>query len=388
MGSQPQGLLSKSWASTFRARGAVLLRHIAQSPEDADPGGPSPDGWNLIAMVQHKGGIGNAARMNVRAMQELAARHRVISYPSPRYQLSDVLPAIHGRSYLHFNPAGMNLDALIAQKWFREGKNVGFWAWETTQAPAAWRAWDKWMAQIWVPSQFVREALLNSGFKTPIFVVPHAIEKQPPHTFDSTRPITFLVQFDGHSRFARKRPDWSLQAIISACLRAQRPARIIIKCHHDSGAGIVLPEHDGIEIQRIDTWLDASQMERVWNTVDALVSLNRGEGFGLPMMEAMARGVAVVATDWSASREYLTEWNSYPVAVESLEDVTAAGDEFFRTGQWAKPSIRSATEQVLRCIADYHNGAIENTARQARETADDFSFAKMISAMSDAITKL
>lgn len=339
-------------------------------------------------MLDHKGGIGNAARMNVQAMGELVPRSRRISFPSARYNKAQEIPAIHGRNYLHFNPSGINLDGFIAQEWFRKGKNVGFWAWETTRAPDSWRPWDAWMSQIWVPSQFVKDALMQSGFMTPVFVVPHAIEERPAHEFDSRKPITFLVQYDGHSRFARKRPDWSLQAIVSACLKAQCQARIIIKCHHDTGSRLVLQEYDGIEMERLDTWLNAAQMEEIWKQVDVLVSLNRGEGFGLPIMEAMARGIAVVATNWSASLEYLTEWNSYPVEVECLEDVTEAGDKFFRTGRWAKPSMRSATNQILNCLHHILSGSIRNTARQARATAKEFSFAKMLSAMSDAITKL
>lgn len=365
-----------------------MLRHHAQSAEEADPGAPDERGWNLIAMLDHKGGIGNAARSNVRAMQELTSRHRSISFPSARYNKAAEIPAIHGRSYLHFNPSGMNLNALIAQEWFRFGKNVGFWAWETTRAPEQWRPWDSWMTQIWVPSQFVKESLENSGFRTPVFVVPHAIDEKPAHEFDSRRPITFLVQYDGHSRFARKRPDWSLQAIISACLKAQCKARIIIKCHHDSGAGVVLQEYEGIEMERIDSWLTPEEMEGVWQQADVLVSLNRGEGFGLPMVEAMARGMGVVATNWSASLEYLTPNNSYPVDVECLEDVTEGGDKFFKTGQWAKPSMQSATEQVLNCIWNIQTGRIREKARQARATAKEFSFAKMLSAMSDAISHL
>lgn len=345
-------------------------------------------GWNLIGMLDHQGGIGNAARSNVQAMKHLTARHRSISFPSPRHQKPEDVPAIHGRNYLHFNPSGISIAGLTEQTWFRRGTNVGFWAWETTEPPAHWKSFDPYMAQIWVPSEFVRQALLSNGFTTPVHVIAHAVDEKPQHVFNDGGPVTFLVQFDGHSRFQRKRPDWSLQAIVSACLKSGTPARIILKCHHDSGAGIVIPEYDGIEILKLDRWLEPAQMEDVWREVDILVSLNRGEGFGLPMVEAMARGSAVVATNWSASLEYLTEYNSFPVEVEKLENVTDSSDAFFKTGQWAKPKMTHAVDQILRCIADIASGRIYQTAKNARTTAATFSFENLMLAMKDAITKL
>ena len=44
-------------------------------------------------------------------------------------------------------------------------------------------------------------------------------------------------------------------------------------------------------------------MNRFYNAMDAFILLSRGEGFGLPIIEAQAAGTPVVVTDWTACRE-------------------------------------------------------------------------------------
>lgn len=340
-------------------------------------------------MVDHRGGIGNAARQNIRALRAIVGRHRTISFPSATYGHSSMLPAIHGRNYLHFNPCSRDIGELAGNEWFTNGLNIGFWAWETTEAPKAWLTYDPHMSQIWVPSHFVKTALEDTGFKAPIHVIPHAIEPQDEHAFSQEdQPITFLVQFDGHSRIQRKRPDLSIRAITRAALTMKERVRIIVKCHHDDASSLPIAEYPGVEIEVISRWLKADEMAALWSSVDAIVSLNRGEGFGLPMVEAMARGMAVIATNWGGSTDYLRDSNSYPVRISELECVEYAGDAYFKTGHWATPSLQHAEEQVQRAIQDIRSGAIAGKAARAREMAATFSFQAMIEKMKTALATL
>lgn len=365
---------------------------LARQPLDptvTDNDIPCQHGWNLIGMVEHRGGIGNAARSNVQALRGIAEVHRTISFPSARIGKPEDIPAIHGRNYLHWNPPCVNIDKLRECAWFRKGKNIGFWAWETDEAPAGWLAYDCEMAQIWVPSEFVKASLLATHFQTPIFVVPHAIEPAPQHVYPSAdQPITFLVQFDGHSRVERKRPDLSLKAITEAALRSKEKVKIIVKCHHHDMSSLQLADYPGIEIELQHGWMAQSWMREMWDKVDILVSLNRGEGFGLPLVEAMARGVAVVATHWGASVEYMTVNNSYPVAPARVEHCTLANDAYFKTGNWALPDVEQAIKQIVLAMEEIRSERIALTAQAARQTAAEYSASHMVAKMKTAISHL
>ena len=74
------------------------------------------------------------------------------------------------------------------------------------------------------------------------------------------------------------------------------------------------------------------------NDVKGFLSCTRGEGFGLPMVEAAACDLPVLATDWSAHKEFLNKgrWVKFdyelkPVAPERLD-----GQIFMDGMQWAE----------------------------------------------------
>jgi glycosyltransferase involved in cell wall biosynthesis len=73
--------------------------------------------------------------------------------------------------------------------------------------------------------------------------------------------------------------------------------------------------------------------------IKALVTTTRGEGFGLPILEAAASGLPVIATDWSAHTEYLQD--KYTSLKSSLVDVHSSRIDnrlFVKGSQWAEVS--------------------------------------------------
>ena len=70
---------------------------------------------------------------------------------------------------------------------------------------------------------------------------------------------------------------------------------------------VFLPE----EIPMID-------MPKLYHAADAFVLPSRGEGWGLPYVEAMSMELPVLATNWSGNTEYMNEDNSYLISVKKL----------------------------------------------------------------------
>eukprot|EP00897_Mesotaenium_endlicherianum_P000473 jgi/Mesen1/10426/ME000082S09931 len=87
----------------------------------------------------------------------------------------------------------------------------------------------------------------------------------------------------------------------------------------------------------------------LYGAADAFVLASRGEGWGRPVVEAMAMALPVIATNWSGMTEYLTSENAYPIPVERLSRVVAGP---FEGHQWAEPSVeavRVLLRQVFTC---------------------------------------
>jgi glycosyltransferase involved in cell wall biosynthesis len=85
-------------------------------------------------------------------------------------------------------------------------------------------------------------------------------------------------------------------------------------------------------------------------TVKALVSLTRGEGFGLPLLEAAASGLPVIATGWSAHTEFLGlgKYVSIGYDLVPLHDSRCDGRIFVKGSRWANPSESDFKKRIRK----------------------------------------
>jgi len=118
-------------------------------------------------------------------------------------------------------------------------------------------------------------------------------------------------------------------------------------------------------------WMTETELSILMSSCHAVISLNRGEGFGLSGIEAMSMGVPIVWTNWGGSTQYMTPSNCYPVEPAAIVEVMDT--DYFKTGSWAEPSLVSAVDQIKNLIADIDSGRIDNVIVSACETADRFT---------------
>lgn len=94
---------------------------------------------------------------------------------------------------------------------------------------------------------------------------------------------------------------------------------------------------------------EVSRLYKV-DSIKALVSLTRGEGFGLPILEAAASGLPIIATNWSAHTEFLKHVKFIPVDY-SLTQVhqTRIDNKIFVAGaRWADPSETDFKKKIIK----------------------------------------
>ena len=68
----------------------------------------------------------------------------------------------------------------------------------------------------------------------------------------------------------------------------------------------------------------------LYKEADALVMASRGEGWGLPLAEAMAMGLPTIGSNWSGSTEFMDSSNSFlvPVTLQDIPPESAEKDTF------------------------------------------------------------
>jgi glycosyltransferase involved in cell wall biosynthesis len=84
--------------------------------------------------------------------------------------------------------------------------------------------------------------------------------------------------------------------------------------------------------------------------IKALVNLTRGEGFGLPVLEAAACGLPVLTTGWSAHTEFLGLGKYMKVEYNMIEIHETRADEqiWMRGSRWANPVESDAKRKLKR----------------------------------------
>jgi glycosyltransferase involved in cell wall biosynthesis len=87
-------------------------------------------------------------------------------------------------------------------------------------------------------------------------------------------------------------------------------------------------------------------------SVKALVTLTHGEGFGLPILEAAACGLPVIATAWSGHMDFLKHGKFLDVdyKLENVHPSRIDGQIFVPNAKWAMPSEESAKRRFVKFV--------------------------------------
>ncbi|HIJ10610.1 TPA: glycosyltransferase, partial [Candidatus Woesearchaeota archaeon] len=111
--------------------------------------------------------------------------------------------------------------------------------------------------------------------------------------------------------------------------------------------------------------------------VKGLISLTHGEGFGLPLLEAAACGLPVLATNWSAHTEFLNlgNWSKVHGKIEPIPKSKIDGTIFIEGAKWANPDIKSA-RIALQDFVDSKN-ALEDCQLLKQRVRNAYSFGKI-----------
>jgi glycosyltransferase involved in cell wall biosynthesis/cytochrome c-type biogenesis protein CcmH/NrfG len=205
------------------------------------------------------------------------------------------------------------------------GKLVIMQPWEFGSLPAAWlEPLQKQVDEVWVPSSFVRDTFVASGVPAgKVFVIPNGINPEefrpglPPFPLKTTKRWKFL--FVGGTLWRK-----GIDVLLTAYGRAFMATDDVCLVIKDMGKGSFYKDQTAEEmiarfratprtpeIEYLDGALSAEEQAGLYAACDCLVHPYRGEGFGMPIAEAMACGLPVIVTNAGAALDFCSEERAY-----------------------------------------------------------------------------
>ena len=336
---------------------------------------------NFAGYVSSTTGMGESGRSMQMALDAAAIKHSDFDLPShasegpvPHTQAIFGWPRPDATATItvaNADAAGMVSSALPRHYW-SEGKNIGYWVWETEELPVRFEKADKRYDEIWTPSRHSADAIRKRTDK-PVHVVPHTLDFE---TLDRIRPqrakfglpenkITFGFILDPRSVLERKNVLGLIEAYDLA-FPDKKHSKLVIKFNR-------LPPPD-FEVERIiarATQAGALIIDKVYSrnevyeflaSLDVYVSLHRSEGFGLTCAEAMALRVPVIASAYSGNMEFMDAHNSLLVPTKRIKTTRSYGP--YPTGTvWGDPDINIAAQMMRSMMEKWRRRELGDKAR-------------------------
>ena len=369
--SQINSFIPSARHAVWRCLPATLRRRaLAQTtgwiaPKPSPRIRPTPSGIAIAGELTRASGLGQGARLMATAARTLGLPVWTIDLPplvdgtTEIEATASVLPPPGVPLVIHVNAPLLPLALLRLPVSVSHNRPIiGYWAWEVADVPRDWWPALACVDQIWVPSRFTAAALEHL-LPGRVKVVPPPLSLVPPIPSALDRAafglpedaVVVLVSFNLASSFARKNPFAAIAAFRGAF--GDRPDRILLlKIGHPEHA----PQDFARLVQmaqaaniRIETrTMQAADSHALTAAADIVLSLHRGEGFGLVMAEAMLMGKPVIATGWSGNTDFMDSTNA---VLAGYRLSPARDDRLVYHGLWAEPDVAEAAA-ALRALAD------------------------------------
>lgn len=359
----PQSILTRAKARvvTRQARAIEGIKFVPFNRERF------PDGVNLIGDIRVDTGLGQSMRYVSDILDKAGVDNLIYNYYVPPgynmtdhscdYKISDKLK--YNVNIFHINASEMSVGFMDLGREFWDGHyNIGFWVWEMQEFPEEWMTAFKLVDEIWTPSDFVSNIFRKYTDK-PVYTVPFPVSAVTDEQYDRAYfglpedKFLYMMMYDGGSGMPRKNPEAVLESYKKAFGIDRNDVALVVKLKENSDKDIeyIKKIMNGYKIYFIDKNLSRVEVNSLMKCADVYVSLHRSEGFGLTCAEAMVVGTPVIATDWSATTQFMDK-NSACMVDCKLVSLDKDMLPFKKGYKWAEADTDCAALFMKRLVDD------------------------------------
>jgi glycosyltransferase involved in cell wall biosynthesis len=267
----------------------------------------------------------------------------------------------------------------------RDGKWVVYRPWEFSRMPNEWfDLFENCADEVWVPSWFVWRCYVESGVSPhKVQVVPHGVDPETFHPLVKSAPLetekSFKFIFVGGTIW-RKGIDILLEAYRRAFSRSDDVCLVIKDLaadsyyrEHNARESILKLQSDpsAPEILYLTRDVTDREVAGLYTACQCLVHPFRGEGFALPVVEAMACGLPTIVTKGGPCDDYCSDDTTYWIPAQPQP--MGSSDETSEPSFILEPDIEVLIE-TLRYVFEHRSEAQLKGAAASRYIVENYTW--------------
>lgn len=251
--------------------------------------------------------------------------------------------------------------------------SMGVTAWEAGRIHRLWRDWCNAMDAVGVPSRMNVEAFTRSGVNKPVELLRYGVDRvftepgrnRDPFAGMKVPPFKFLSVLDwiyrkGYDLLVRA--FWEeFSARDGVCLVIKtgygRPRRGLRESIFNEMKGLKEscgPRRGPAPIYFFTGEAPPERMVDLYRACQCFVLPSRGEGAGLPFLEAGSLGMPVISTGWGGQTDLLNHANSFPVEYRLVPVPAHGACPYYQPDQeWAQPSVADLRKKMRWVLENY-----------------------------------
>ena len=243
---------------------------------------------------------------------------------------------------------------------------IGHCEFEGSSAPSSWISYCNMMNELWVPTKWDKKKFENAGVKVPIYTIPQGID---PNYF---HPNMAPIKTDAKEKFkfitnATWEPRKNLRDLIIAFTNEfsrDEDVCLIVKTMSSALSQPVKKEVEAIKAPREgarvyvkEDILPTEQLGCFYTAGSCFVLASHGEGWGLPIFEALACGLPIITTGYGAPNETLRDEKGEPLPgvhfVDWEEGEAKTSYVYLEGSKWAMPKIENLQAKMRFVFENY-----------------------------------
>ena len=322
-------------------------------------------------------GYGEAARYNVKALFECNIPTQITNVSfAPRSDLFQLPSSLN----IDYNVCIYHLTPENVPRFLEKDKiNLIHTTWETNKLHPQWVPILNSVNGVLVPCSWNVEVFRNSGVNVPILKFPHMFNV---NKFDGVQPLKAFERFHDTLKFysifqwsERKNPYGLIRTYLSE-FNDKDDVVLFLKTYVANGtkkdAIWIVDEINYIKNSIIKDRgenfpkmivltdiMDESQLNSLHKSMDVYLAPVRGEGFGMPILDAVLAGKNIIATNYSAQTDFLNK------DIHSLlrYQLTTVCDMnwipwYLSDQYWAEPDLSQLSEKMRWYYMQWKDGGL------------------------------